>query len=142
LPELSKPFAALAEETAIVDFVPDGQRDFAYRTETFCTVPLPADAKRLVIYTSDEIAAIKRQPAADTAANFWMGVDLTKEDDIPHGVGHMVVYGIPAQCPECKKANLQVTNEWLTVKCPNCGHTEHHTQVADGTWIATWSEIH
>ena len=79
--------------------------------------------------------------AASPDAEFWMSVDLDKQTEMPHGVGHMLVFGIPSKCPECKKENLKVTSKWLEVKCASCGHTERHTRVADATWIATWATI-
>jgi len=134
--------APLEEETAVVDFVPDNDAAFAYRTETFCTVPLPQSARRLVLYTPSEIAEMKKtNPRADASADFWMSVDLSNATDIPHGVGHRVVMG-DYTCPQCKKQNMHVTSKWLEVKCDNCGRTETHTLLADAAWIATWSSIH
>ena len=38
----------LVEETAVVEFIPQSDPDRAYRTETFCTIPLPKNAQRMV----------------------------------------------------------------------------------------------
>lgn len=134
--------APMAEETAVVEFIPGEDQALAYRTETFCTSAIPPTARRMVMFTPAELAAMRLHPVADADAQFWMSVDVENQTRIPGGIGHALVAGIPITCPKCKQGRLQVTPHWLQVKCDKCGYTEQHTLVADATWIGMWSEIH
>lgn len=137
--------APLAEETAVVDFVADGDWATAYRTETFCTAPLPASSRRLVVLTPREVAELKAkgQGAVDAAARLWMSVDLAGQRDIPGYIDHHSIM-LPYHCPRCQKGLMEITSRWLEIKCNNaeCDYSERHTQWADALWIATWSTIH
>ena len=133
---------SFTEETAVVEFVPANDPARSYRTETFCTTPLPKQTHRMVALSlRDRVdASSLKHPDADSA--FWMSVDLDNQTEIPHGIGHDLIVGLPITCPKCKEGHLHVTKNWLEVKCDHCNHTETHTRAADATWIGTWSEIH
>ncbi len=134
----------MVEETAVVNFVPDGDESVAYRTKTFCT-ELTQKPTRMVIYSPDELAKLKREgeQAVSSDAQFWMKVKLSGTEEIPMVVGHRVVYpGMPIRCPKCGKGHMHMTHDWLTVQCDQCGYKEHHTPIADATWVASWSAIH
>jgi hypothetical protein len=123
----------LPEETAVVEFVPDGDDSLAYRTETFCTAPI-LDPRRVV-----DASPIN---AADADLQFWMNLSLADQKEIPGAVGQRVVYTVPYQCPKCKQGTMKVGPKWLDITCDHCGNVEHHTTMADTVWIATWSQIH
>jgi hypothetical protein len=141
--EKEKTAAPMAEETAVVEFVPDRDESLAYRTETLCTAPLPEQAQRMAMYTPQQVRDLKRDAASAVAdAKFWMNVKLDDQTEIPHGVGHMLIWAIPAKCPVCKTGTLHADENWLEVECDRCGHTEMHSRLADAVWIATWAAIH
>src|SRR6185295_18616837 len=54
----------MTEETAVVRFVPDDDESLSYRTETFCTAPLPKESRRMVMYTPAELVKLKAQGTA------------------------------------------------------------------------------
>ena len=55
-----------------VPYLPSITVSLAYRTETFCTMPLPKDAHRMVM----ERPAKSSTAGEDADAKFWMSIDL------------------------------------------------------------------
>ncbi|MBS3764812.1 MAG: heparinase II/III family protein, partial [Planctomycetes bacterium] len=134
------------QETAVVSFVPEDSPELAYRTETFCAVPLPGDFPRAVVLTPEEREELRQkgEKAVDEAVRFWMGLSLEDQTEIPGWVGGTVVWGMPCRCEKCEKGVMKVSSKWLHVECnnPKCDHAEYHTRKADALWIATWCSIH
>lgn len=135
----------MAEETAVVEFIPDGHDEAAYRAETFCAAPFPPGFRRQAVLSASEVADLRAAgaKAVDAAADFWMRVPLAGETDIPGYVG-MRILGVPHVCPTCKKERFTLSSRWREVRCADrsCGHAEVGTPEADAQWVATWSSIH
>lgn len=135
--------AASSLESAVVDFVPDGDAALAYRAETFCADPFPPGFRRQVVLSAAQVAELRAAKPADPAIGFWMGVPLADETAIPGYVG-MRILGVPYRCPKCRQENLVLSSRWREVRCParSCGHTEAGTAEADAHWVASWASIH
>ena len=140
---------SMTEETAVVSFVPDGEASLGYRTETFCTAPLPPGHRTLAVMSAAELAALRAQgeKAVDDSARFWLALSLADQERIPGYAG--IPWGSgrrgpppPVACPKCAAGAMSVTPRWMEARCGACGLVESNTLAANAAWVLTWSSIH